>query len=1035
MKTRLTLLLLLAATVLSANNRWEDPTIVNKGVESPRATAYPFTSVKDMEEGNKWNSPYIYSLNGKWDFRFAYNVAERTPSFYELSFDAWNWGEIKVPSSWEREGFGTPVYTNINYIFPKNPPFVDNNDLPIGSYRKWFTLPAGWDGREVFLCFESISGAATVWLNGKEIAYSKVSKMPAEINITPYLREGNNLLAVEVFKWSDASYIEDQDFWRLAGIDRDVYLLARPKVSVEDFFAIGDLDAAYRNGILSFDYAVRNFDAEAAAGYTLNVTLYDENSKKITERAVKLPAVAAGGITRGSFKENISKPKQWSAEFPNLYTLAVVLKNGKGEEVELTGCKTGFRKVEIKNGNLLVNGAKVYIKGVNLHEYHPVTGRVVDRATYIKDITLMKRNNINAIRTSHYPQNVELYKLCNRYGLYVIDEVNLETHALDGFDQSRHPSFMPEWKAQLLDRTERMVERDKNNPCIIGWSCGNESDFGPNYEATYNWMKQRDKTRTVQFERAFENPFTDIVVPMYATIDQIKQYSENSDNNRPLILCEYAHAMGNSTGNLQEYWDAIYGSRLLQGGFIWEWVEHGLLTKDEQGRDYYAYGGDLGGHRWTHDENFVADGLVSACREPNPGLNEVRKVYQPIYFKASDLAAGKIELTNLNQFTDLDAYNYRWTVSKNGQFFAEGEFVASGKPNAVVPVQFNLPRMEKEEGIEYFLTVRALAKNATPMIPAGYVIASEQFLLPESDYFVARYNPSGSLVIKEEDNKIVFASGAVKGTIDLKTGLLNNYSSGDKNLLRVPLAPNFWRAATDNDYGELYHIKANSWRAAAENRIFVSSEVVEKSANKLVVKATYKLNDVDSDYTLRYTVYADGAIAITSDIRMGEKTFRDMPRFGIKLELPIEYDSVAYYGRGPWENYVDRCRSAFVGNYKGVVDDMKYEYTRPQENGYRTDVRSLILTDDEGEGFRIDAEEVPFCFNVRRNTDHDLDAGLTKKQQHTIDIDPRSGTLLNIDLAQRGVAGDNAWGAQPMEKYRLLDNHYTHTFRISPVGK
>ena len=1035
MRTRI-FIFTLAASLLSlvANNRWETPSIVNEGkIEEPRATAYPFTSLKDMEEGNKWNTPYIQSLNGKWQFRFSPCVAERVPGFYQTTFDDSQWSEIEVPSNWEMQGFGTPVYTNIKYIFPVNPPFVDNDDLPIGAYRKWFAVPQSWEGREIILHFESIAGAATIWLNGEELGYTKASKTSVEFNITPYLKQGKNLLAVEVFKWSDASYIEDQDFWRLAGIERDVYLIARPKVSVEDFFAVGDLDAAYRNGILTVDYAVRNFDTQPAKNYTLQIALYDDAMKQIAARTIKLPSIAAGTIEKGTIKERISSPAQWSAEYPNLYTLALTLRDAEGKEVELTGCKTGFRKVEIKNGNLYVNGSKVYIRGTNLHEHHPEKGHAVDQATRLQDIKLMKQNNINAIRMSHYPQSVEMYKLCDRYGLYVIDEANIETHGLDGFDKTRHPSHSDEWKGQLMDRTRRMVERDKNHPSIIGWSCGNESDFGPNYEATYQWMKKRDRSRTVQFERAGKNPFTDIVAPMYAFIDSIVGYSQNTDNNRPLILCEYAHAMGNSTGNFQEYWDAIYNSRLLQGGFIWDWVDQGILTRDEQGRSYFFYGGDQGGHRWTHDENFCANGLVKADRTPHPGLNEVRKTYQPVYFTPYNLQANEIKLINHNQFTNLNAYDYNWTIIENGKPIAKGTFEPSAKPHAETIVRLALPELEKKQGTEYFLNLQAVIRDATPMIPAGYVIASEQIQLPQSDYFSTKEKVAGSLETEKTDNKITFRSGTVQGTIDLATGLLTEYSDqGHKLLEEMPL-PNFWRAFTDNDHGEQYHIRANTWRAAGDNRKLKSVEIQENTSDKLIVKADYRLNDVDADYTLIYQVASDGAVTITSEIKMGENTFCDLPRFGLKMRLPLSLDTVTYYGRGPWENYADRKRSAFMGIYRNTVKELEFEYIRPQENGYRTDVRTLTLTGKDGYGIKIEAVEQPFCFSARHNLDEDLDPGLTKKQQHTVDIDPRPFIALNIDLAQRGVGGDNSWGAQPMEKYRLMDKNYRHTFRISPV--
>lgn len=1028
--------LLLAAALQAQTNFWENPKLVNEGVEKPRATFVPYDGKTQALSGDKFNTPYVHSLNGTWRFMFSAKPSERPMNFYETDYKEYDWHNIEVPSNWELQGFGIPVYTNINYIFPKNPPFVDNEDLPIGSYRTAFDVPENWNNRETILHFESIAGAATVWVNGEKVGYSKVSKTATEFDITKFLKPGKNLLAVEVFKWSDASYLEDQDFWRLAGIERDVYLISRPKVSIEDFFAIGDLDKSYKNGMFSMDVNVRNFSGQPAGNYSIEVALSDEAGKNIFTKRVVVPQLSVGSEEKVSLSQTVTAPKLWSAEFPNLYDVSLALKDASGKVVELTAVKTGFRKIEMKDGQVFINGTPIIIRGTDIHEHHPTTGHTLTNETRMQDIRLMKQFNLNAIRMSHYPQSPEMFKLCDKYGLYVIDEANMEAHGMDGFDRLRHPSFNNDWLGQHMDRTQRMVERDKNHPCVIGWSVGNESDFGPNYVETYNWMKQRDRTRTVQCERVPESePYSDIIPWMYTSPERLQQYADRTDTYRPWILCEYAHAMGNSTGNFQEYWDIILRSPKLQGGFIWDWVDQGMEAKDPNGRTYFNYGGDLGGDRWTHDQNFCANGLVSADRTVHPGLYEVKKTYQGIYFEPVDVEKGKIKLVNYYQFTDLNHYDYEWSFQVNDKVMANGTFAVSGKPGTTTPVSIPLPAYTPKAGEEYFLNLKAIEKQGTEMVPVGHIVASEQMWFPNSNYFGKDLTSKGDLKIKKEANALRFESGKVSGMIDLGSGLLSEYKNEGKSLVTSAPVPNFWRAPTDNDFGENLQISLNVWRTAGDNRNLISIDVKEQNATGVEVVAKYRLKYLEIDYTLSYLIMNDGAVKVSGMMDMGEKEMPELFRFGMKMQLPVSFENVSYYGRGPLENYWDRKRSMFVGRYEDKVENMGFAYIRPQENGNRTCLRVVAFTDKDGNGLQLDAVEQSLNFTARHNLDEDFDPGLTKKQQHMADIDRRDIIAVNIDLQQRGLGGDDSWGAKPMPNYRLTDKKYSYSYILRPVKK
>lgn len=1023
----------IASSAVAQGNEWENPEIIDSGKEEPRATFMIYDNAEDARRDDYASSPYFQSLNGEWKFHYAAKPADSPADFYQTGFNDKDWGTISTPSNWELEGYGIPIYTNVVYPFPANPPFVDNEDNPVGSYRQTFTIPDTWNGREIILHFGSISGYARVYVNGQKAGMTKAAKTPAEFNITDLIQPGENLLAVQVYRWHDGSYLEDQDFWRLSGIERDVHLQALPQLTLWDFFVKADLDDSYRNGLFSVEVKLRQFDNNQAENARIAAELFDRNGKKVFSQEA---TVGDGEYPLVNLSGPVSNPLKWTAETPNLYDLVITLKDGNGNPTAVTGIKTGFRKVEIKNSQLLVNGMPITLKGVNRHEHDDVKGHVPTRESMIRDIQLMKQFNVNAVRTSHYPNDPLWYKLCDQYGLYLVDEANIETHGMGAtkqgwFDKSKHPAYLPQWADAHMDRIKRMLERDKNHPSIIIWSMGNECGNGQVFFDAYDWLKERDDTRPVQFEQADTESNTDIVCPMYPSIRGMKAYAE-SEQERPYIMCEYSHAMGNSSGNFKEYWDIINSSKHMQGGFIWDWVDQGLKTEDENGV-YWAYGGDLGGLHLQNDENFCANGLISADRTPHPGLYEVKKIYQNIAFEAAEPVTGKITVRNLFDFTNLDRYAFKWELHKNGEIVGSGDFKAAVKPHQEKTITLKLPKISDSDQQDYYLNVYAFTSEASEMIPAGHEIAREQFRIGGEAY-VANLTPvSGVLQVEEDGNSLKFSSGKIEGEFDIRNGRLVRYTRNGRWIINSQIEPYFWRAPIDNDFGNRMPERLGVWRTAHVNRTVKNVSIGEKSENGLSVKVEYELTDIQTPYTVEYLVQNDGSMKVTASIDMTEKSLPELPRFGMRMTTPGEYELLKYYGRGPWENYSDRKTAAFVGVYEDSVKNQFFHYIRPQESGYKTDVRWLSLTNGEGHGLRIEGPQ-PICFSALHYRTEDLDPGLSKKQRHPTDLSPDDRVYLHVDLAQRGLGGDNSWGALPHEPYRLLDKKYSYSYVIRLVG-
>ncbi len=1032
-------LLLLVTTDVSAQTvqaDWENPGLVDQHKEQPHAAFLLYDRMEDALADEPRRSSLYQSLNGNWKFLYTDLLGNRPRNFFEPALNDESWKTLPVPSNWELQGYGLPIYTNIIYPFPKNPPLV-GDQVPVGSYRKEFTVPGNWNDKQVILHFGSISGYAVVYVNGTKVGMSKAAKTAAEFNITPYLKNGNNLLAVQVFRWHDGSYLEDQDFWRLSGIERDVFLYALPSFSIWDYFLKTDLDASYKKGLMAFDVAVRQFSENVIKEAVLSVDLLDQNSRTVFSQKKRIKA-GKDSIQIVTFKGAIPDPSKWSAETPHLYSCVITLKNPSGQIITTIVAKIGFRKVEIRNAQLLVNGKKIMVHGVNRHEHDERLGHVPTKEMMIRDIKLMKRFNINAVRTAHYPNDPLWLKLCDEYGLYVVDEANIEIHGMGAtfqgnLDTTHHPAYREEWAPSILDRIKRMVERDKNHASVIIWSMGNECGNGKVFYDAYQWIKQRDKSRPVQFEQAGESWNTDIVCPMYPNIKQMKTYARDSTKTRPFIMCEYSHAMGNSSGNFQEYFDIINASPHMQGGFIWDWVDQGLLKTNGFGKSYWAYGGDLGAGHLQHDENFCANGLVAADRSPHPGIYEVKKVYQDIILKDVDWKKGSILVQNRFNFTDLLGYQFKWVLLKNGMPVRSDTFSLDLQPSAEAKVKLNMPAIDGAG--EYMLNVYAYTRTATPALPADHEVAREQFGGSSTEYFKQARNVSGNLEVSRTVDLINFKSGNISGSFSISKGKFVSYRYKNEPLVSTFPEPFFWRAPTDNDFGNQMPQKLGFWRSAHQLLQLDTVKVQEQKGEGLLIECFYKIQAVDIPYTISYRILSSGAVQITASIDLLTKEIPELPRFGMRFTLPRSYEQIDFYGRGPWENYSDRKTASFVGIYRQKASEQFVaNYIRPQENGYRTDVRWVQLYNDQDHGIKITGVQ-PFCFSALPYTAEDLDPGNTKKQQHPSDLNERNYLSVHIDLTQRGLGGDNSWGAYPHGPYLLNANNYTYSYIIEPFLK
>ena len=1014
---------------------WENPEIFQINREEPTATFYRYKSSSEALVNDDWkNSSYYKSLNGNWHFNYSADIKSRPKKFYENDYDFSNWDLLEIPSNWELKGYGIPFYTNIKYMFPANPPFIPHDQNNNGSFIKLFDIPAEWSGKEIYLHFEGVSGAMYIWINGKNVGYSEGSKTPAEFKITDYLVKGQNKLSVQVMRWSDASYMEDQDFWRLSGIERDVYLFAENNISLKDFKVKTDLINQFKDGDFKLDLEINNNSSKKAASKAIVKIL--DNSKEIynEERNLGLDP----GINNISFEKLIPDVKHWSAETPNLYDLLIEI---KGKEIQATKIRIGFRNLEIKNNQFLVNGVPILMKGVNLHDHHEKNGHVVTEDLLIKDLELMKKNNINSIRCSHYPKNPFFYRMCDKYGFYVIDEANIETHGMGTTNQGLefspkrqeiHPAYIPQWKEMHLDRTKRMYERDKNYPSIVIWSLGNEAGNGENLFSTYEWLKNIDNSRPVQYEGATKYSNTDIQAPMYPTIEEMKDYAENNPT-RPLILCEYAHAMGNSVGNLQEYWDLIENYDIMQGGFIWDWVDQGLLTYNDKDEEFWAYGGDLGGENYQNDKNFCNNGLVNPDRSIHPSLKEVKKVYQSIKFNIESIENKEILISNKYDFKNLKEFYFEWELLKNGKQISKGtinEFELAPNKSKIIKIDF--PEIYDVD--EYHLNVYAKKKSYGNLIPKDHTVAYNQFFLggKRINNKTSLDNSNNSIKVSQNKKTLDLFGEGFKISFNKENGRLTEINYGNENIILQGIKPNFWRAPIDNDYGFLMPFKLKVWKQASKKQNFESIKIKNLKRQGVEVKTNYYLPDVKAFVDITYSIKINGRINIKTSLSEISEKLPVLPLFGTNFIINKSYDNVVWYGRGPHENYQDRKTSSLVGIYNYKVSQMYFPYIRPQENGNRTDTRWLSLTNSEGNGIIIESSNL-FEFSSHHQYNDDFDGGNRKSQTHTYDILKRPIVNLNINYKQMGVGGDDSWGKQPHDEYKIKPGNLSFNYSISPI--
>ncbi|WP_025006854.1 glycoside hydrolase family 2 TIM barrel-domain containing protein [Marinilabilia salmonicolor] len=1069
MSHKLFLLIGLFAVLVSAtgqNNErpdWENPLVTEINKEPARAT---FTSFPDAEKALS-GEPSIFrkSLNGTWKFNFAKSPSEKPDNFFQEDYDVSNWDNIKVPGNWEVEGFGIPIYVNIQYEFadprtsitemkdgPK-PPQIPHDYNPVGSYRRTFEVPHDWNGRQIFIKLGAVKSAFYIWINGEKVGYSQGSKLPAEFDITKFVRTGKeNSVALEVYRWSDASYLECQDFWRISGIERDVEIYSQPKTRIRDFEVVSNLDESYKKGKLDLFVDIRNH-LYANKNITVGMELTETNNNPVVaqKQSIELPKNSEVTVEMAATIANV---KPWSAEYPNLYNLIIQLYDENGEVLESTIRKIGFRSVEITRGQLLVNGVPVTLKGANLHEHHPETGHVMDEETMMRDIELMKQNNFNAVRLAHYPQAERWYELCDEHGLYIVDEANIESHGLGYGEKSLGKD--PLWEKAHVERMTRMVERDKNHPSVIIWSMGNEGGNGVNFYAGYKAIKELDRSkRPVQYERTevgsrYALDFdwnTDIIVPQYPGPSTFEWFGEKL-LDRPFIPSEYAHAMGNSMGNFQDYWDIINKYPQLQGGFIWDWVNQGIRTTDDKGNEIFAFGGDFG-ENMPSDGNFLLNGIVNADRSPQPGLLEAKKAHEWVTFESLRLndKTAKILVENRYDFTNLSAYQIRAFIKSDGKTLKKVDLpLMKTPPHLGETVTFDISGISPKPDTEYFLELEVTTREKHGVIPKGHLVAREQFKLPWKEDHPEITESAYDVKQQETDDLFVFEAGKVTLSIEKATGRIKSYRLNKTELLTNDggPVPDFWRAPNDNDFGAGMPRNNINWKKATQNQQLENIELVKNSKGEYQIIAVWNMPDANTRFHTTYTIHGNGSVTLLNKLEASATENNDIPRVGMVLTLPREFDQLTWFGRGPWENYVDRKAASFVGLYSSTAAEQMVPYERPQENGNKTGVRWAALTNKKGVGLMAISAEHPgegFEMTAMPYLTADFDARegyeygpVHLEQKHIAQVKERNLIRWNIDYGQRGLGGINSWGAQPLDNYRLSpDKEYTYSFKLIPV--
>ena len=1077
---------------------WQDIQTVSVNKEAPRSAFMTYSDKATALSLAYEKSPYYQLLNGTWKFYFVNSYKELPANITDPSISTDSWNDIQVPGNWERQGFGVAIYTNHGYEFkPRNPqPPLLPEENPVGVYRRDIEIPSDWDGRDIYLHIGGAKSGTYVYVNGQEVGYSEDSKNPAEFLINKYLKPGKNILTLKIFRWSTGSYLECQDFWRVSGIERDVYLWSQPKTAIQDFRVISTLDDTYKTGIFKLAIDLKNHE-EKAKNLTISYELID-NSGKIIATECKNLWVSPAVNSTASFETTIPDVATWTAEIPNLYKMVMTIKDGD-KTVEVVPYHVGFRCFEMKqtkelagNGKpytvFLVNGQPVKFKGVNIHEHNPETGHYVPVELMRKDFELMKKHNINSVRLCHYPQDRKFYELCDEYGLYVYDEANIESHGMY-YSLSKGGTLgnNPEWLKPHMDRTINMYERNKNYPSVTFWSLGNEAGNGYNFYQTYLYIKNKEKdgmNRPVNYERALWEWNTDMYVPQYPGASWFEEIGKKG-SDRPVVPSEYAHAMGNSTGSLLDQWNAIYKYPNLQGGYIWDWVDQGFLEKDANGRSYYTYGGDYGVNA-PSDGNFLCNGIVGPDRTPHPAMAEVKYVYQDVAITAKDLANGTFEVFNRYYFKNLKDCMITYTIMANGKVVRHGKVSLDIAPQTSKELQVNIAGLKPQKDTEYFVNFSVITVQPEGLIPQGHEVASEQFRLPIEPIKSDIKTSGPALSVSENGDELVASSSKVNFVFNKKTGLVSSYKVGSTEYFSegFGLQPNFWRGPTDNDYGNGQPKREQIWKQSSKN-FDVSDATVKMDGKNAIMTINYLL-PAGNLYIVDYTIYPSGAVHVAAhftstemneaetevseatrtatftpgrDAARKEASKLTVPRIGVRFRVPATMNQVEYFGRGPEENYWDRKAGTLVGLYKSTAEDLYFPYVRPQENGHHTDTRWVSVSSNKGKGLKIVADEL-IEFNALRNSIEDFDdeeqvnlprqwsnftleqianhdeaaaKDVLRRQHHINDVTPRNYVEVCIDLKQQGVGGYDSWGARPEPQYTLPANKdYQWGFTIIP---
>ena len=999
---------------------WKDPRINEVNRAPMHANYFAYESADAAKKGVKENSANFMSLNGSWKFFWVKDADARPTDFWKTGFDDKGWNDLPVPGLWELHGYGDPIYVNIGYAwrnqFKNNPPYVPTENNHVGSYRKEIMVPASWKGKDIIAHFGSVTSNMYLWVNGKYVGYSEDSKLEAEFNLTPYLKTGQkNLIAFQIFRWCDGTYLEDQDFFRYSGVGRDCYLYARDKKRIEDIRVTPDLDANYQNGSL-------NIALNQKGSGKVNLTLKDASGKE----------VATTQATKGAATLEVENPHKWTAETPYLYTLYASLEGSN----EVIPVKVGFRKVELKNAQVLVNGQPILIKGANRHELDPDSGYVISKERMIQDIQVMKQFNLNAVRTCHYPDNNFWYELCDQYGIYVVAEANIESHGMGYGEETL--AKREDYALAHMERNQRNVQRGFNHPSVIIWSLGNEAGYGPNFEAAYDWIKAEDPSRLVQYEQAGKTGKTDIYCPMYLGYDRCEEYSKDEQYQKPLIQCEYAHAMGNSEGGFKEYWDIIRKYPKYQGGFIWDFVDQSVRWTGKNGKMIYAYGGDF--NRFdASDLNFCDNGLISPDRVPNPHMYEVGYFYQNIWTNPADIKNGEISIFNEYFFRNLSAYYLEWQLLKNGKIMRSGR-VEDLNVGPQQTAKIKLPIGNICSCSEWLLNVAYKLKNTEGLLTAGHTVAKQQLVLnPYKAPNMELKNQTKSNqdivepTLKENDQRYLIVNGEnFRIEFDKTNGYLSKYQINGLDMIKEGsyLQPNFWRAPTDNDFGAYLQIRYAVWKNPKIKLVSMQQYMANQQA---IIEASYELPEVSAKLNLTYVINNEGAIKVTQKMTADKNAkVANLFRFGMQMQMPRSFDKVEYYGRGPVENYIDRKANADLGIYRQSVAEQFYSYIRPQETGTKSDLRWWKTLNAAGRGIQVVAAE-PFSASALHYTIESLDEGTHKQQGHSPEVDEADLTNFCFDLIQAGLGCEDSWGRITRPEYQVPYGDYEFTFILKPM--